>query len=87
MVPRPGTCCAITAARAGIRVTLVNPGMVRSPFFDSLDFAPGAAPENAITVDELANLIWQLLQTSADIVVDELNLTPRVKSIDFRSRD
>ncbi len=84
-----GFCQALRedCARDGLRVSLVNPGMVRSPFFDSLDFAPGAAPENAITVDELANLIWQLLQTSADIVVDELNLSPRVKSIDFGSRD
>ena len=31
-------------ARAGIRVTLVNPGMVQSPFFDELDFRPGPEP-------------------------------------------
>ncbi len=83
-----GFCQALRedCARDGLRVSLVNPGMVRSPFFDSLDFAPGAAPENAITVDELAGLIWQVLQTSTDIVIDEINLSPRVKSIDFGSR-
>lgn len=73
-------------ARDGLRVSLINPGMVRSPFFDGLDFAPGAAPENAITVDEIADMIWQVLQTSTNIVIDEINLSPRIKSIDFGPR-
>jgi short-subunit dehydrogenase len=67
----------------GIRVSLVNPGMVRSPFFDDLDFAPGALAENAIDADDVAIVVEQILQSSADIVIDEVNLTPRVKSIDF----
>ena len=84
-----GFCQALRddCARDGLRVSLVNPGMVRSPFFDHLDFAPGEAPENAITVDALADLVWQILQTPADIVIDEVNLTPRVKSIDFGAKD
>ncbi|MFT5225050.1 MAG: hypothetical protein ACI8XX_000797, partial [Polaribacter sp.] len=32
---------------------------------------------------DVAKLIGQILQTSADIVIDEINLSPRVKSIDF----
>ena len=67
----------------GIRVSLVNPGMVRSPFFDQLDFSPGTAEENAIEVDDVAHLIGQILDSSADIVIDEINLSPRVKSIEF----
>ena len=80
-----GFCFALRddCAADGLRVSLINPGMVRSPFFDQLGFAPGAAAENAITVEDLADLIWQVLNTSADIVVDEINLSPRVKSIDF----
>ena len=34
-------------ASDGIQVSLVNPGMVRSPFFDKLPFAPGKRSENA----------------------------------------
>ena len=67
----------------GIQVSLVNPGMVRSPFFDELSFEPGAAPENAIAVDDVAEIIWQILQSSPDIVIDEVNLSPRIKSINF----
>jgi len=67
----------------GIQVSLINPGMVRSPFFDDLPFAPGAKPENAIAVTDVAQLVWQIMQSSPDIVIDEINLSPRVKSIDF----
>jgi len=60
--------------------------MVRSPFFDDLSFEPGPEPENAITVNDVAALILQILQSSEDIVFDEINLSPRVKSINFGKR-
>jgi short-subunit dehydrogenase len=84
-----GFCQALRedCARDGVRVSLVNPGMVRSPFFDELSFAPGAQPENAIAPEDVAEVVWQILQASRDIVIDEVNLTPRVKSIDFGGRD
>ena len=70
----------------GIQVSLINPGMVRSPFFDDLSFEPGPAPEHAIAVNDVAEIIWQILQSSADIVIDEVNLSPRVKSINFAKK-
>jgi len=80
-----GFCQALRedCAADGIQVSQVNPGMVRSPFFDDLAFAPGALTANAIEVDDVAAVVMQILQSSADIVIDEVNLTPRVKSIDF----
>ena len=38
------------SAAAGIRVTLINPGMVRTDFFDQLDFEPGEDLAHAIVV-------------------------------------
>ena len=70
-------------ASDGIQVSLVNPGMVRSPFFDRLPFAPGARPENAIEVGDVAAIVCQILQASPQIVIDEVNLSPRIKSVDF----
>ncbi len=67
----------------GIQVSLVNPGMVRSPFFDELSFEPGPESENAIAVTDVAEVVWQIMQSSRDIVIDEVNLSPRVKSINF----
>jgi 3-hydroxy acid dehydrogenase/malonic semialdehyde reductase len=80
-----GFCQALRedCAKDGIGVSLVNPGMVRSPFFDEQSFAPASQPENAIETEDVAKLICQILQTSTDIVIDEINLSPRLKSIDF----
>jgi len=68
----------------GIGVSIINPGMVRSPFFDGLTFAPAAKSENAISVDDIARVILQILHSSPDIVFDEINLSPRVKSLNFK---
>jgi short-subunit dehydrogenase len=73
-------------ASDGIPVSLVNPGMVRSPFFDKLSFRPGAQPENAIDVEDVAEVVEQILRANSNIVIDEVNLSPRIKSIDFSSR-
>ncbi|RLA04010.1 MAG: short-chain dehydrogenase, partial [Gammaproteobacteria bacterium] len=35
-------------ASSGVRVSIVNPGMVKTAFFDELDFQPGDAPDNYI---------------------------------------
>jgi len=80
-----GFCQALRddCAADGIKVCLINPGMVRSAFFDKLAFAPAAKPENAIEVVDVAKVVWQVLQSSPDIVFDEINMSPRVKSIDF----
>lgn len=83
-----GFCQALRddVASDGIHVSLVNPGMVRSPFFDKLGFAPGAQPENAIEVGDVADAVLYLLQSSRNIVIDEINLSARVKSIDFKPK-
>ena len=80
-----GFCLSLRddCASDGIQVSLINPGMVRSSFFDKLNFAPGAQPENAIEVSDVAEIVLQILQSSDHIVIDEVNLSPRVKSINF----
>lgn len=84
-----GFCLALRedCASDGIQVSLVNPGMVRSPFFDELPFAPGAAAENAIEVTDVAEVVAQILNTSPHIVIDEINLSPRIKSINFSNKN
>lgn len=67
----------------GINVTLINPGMVRTAFFDEQAFAPGQHSSNAITTGDIASTVLHVLSSNPDIVFDEINLTPRNKSIDF----
>ena len=73
-------------ARAGIRVTLVNPGMVQSPFFDGLDFRPGPEPDNYILPEDIAEVIVQALTARDGTVLDEINLSPQKKVIEFGAR-
>lgn len=70
-------------AASGVRVGIVNPGMVRTGFFDELDFGPGDAPENAIAPEDVAELIVAMLNAPPGTVVDEVNLSPQKKVIRF----
>jgi short-subunit dehydrogenase len=70
-------------ASDNIQVSLINPGMVRSPFFDKLSFAPADSRENAITTEQVAELVYFILNSDDNIVFDEIELSPRVKSINF----
>lgn len=83
-----GFCLALRedCGSDGIQVSLINPGMVRSPFFDDQTFAPGDAPENAISTNDIASVVMQILQSNPNIVIDEINVSPRVKSINFTRR-
>ena len=74
-------------ARAGVRVTVVNPGMVQSPFFDELDFRPGPAPDNYILPADVAEVIVQALTARDGTVLDEINLSPQKKVIEFGARE
>ncbi|MCP4490813.1 MAG: SDR family oxidoreductase [Gammaproteobacteria bacterium] len=82
-----GFCQALRedCASDGIQVSLINPGMVRSPFFDNLSFAPASLPENAIEPAQVAELVDFILASNNNIVFDDVQLTPRLKSIDFSS--
>jgi short-subunit dehydrogenase len=67
----------------GVRVCLINPGLVRSPFFDSLNFKPGEAKNNAIEPRDVAKIVLEVIKTRKGTIVDEINLSPASKSIIF----
>ena len=66
-----------------IRVTLINPGMVRTAFFDELKFRPGDDDDNAIEAKDIANVVVNILSMRSGTVIDEINLTPQKKVIIF----
>ena len=69
--------------QSGVRVTLVNPGMVRTPFFDKLQFRPGEADCNAISPELIADTVAFLMTMDDCAVVDEINLSPQKHVIEF----
>ena len=71
---------------SGLRVCLINPGMVRSAFFNDLDFEPGDSPENAIEPEDIAKVIVETVGARRGTVIDEINLSPASKVIHFKTR-
>ena len=71
---------------SGLRVCLINPGMVRSAFFNDLDFEPGNSPENAIEPEDIAKVIVETVGARKGTVIDEVNLSPASKVIHFKTR-
>ena len=74
------------SAAAGIRVTLINPGMVRTGFFDQLAFEPGEDLAHAIVPEDIAVAVKMVLSARAETVFDEINLSPLKKVVRRKHR-
>ena len=71
-------------AHKNVRVSIINPGMVRTNFFENLDFEPGIDKDNAISVNDISSSVAYILNMSRNTVVDEINLSPSKKAIKFK---
>ena len=69
---------------SGVGVSVINPGLVRTPFFDNLDFEPGDRENNAIAPEDIAKIVLELLGTRSGTIIDEINLSPGSHSINFK---
>ena len=67
------------AQTAGMAVTIIQPGLVSTPFFDDLSFAPGDANGNAIQVEDLVAMINMVVAMVNHCVVEELICQPLKK--------
>ena len=71
-------------ANNNIRVSIINPGMVRTDFFENLNFEPGDSEENAISLRDISSTVTYILGLSRNSIVDEINLSPLKKAIKFK---
>ena len=62
------------ANKASIRATIINPGMVRTNFFENLNFEPGNNEQNVISVKDISSTVAYILSLSRNTIVDEINL-------------
>lgn len=63
-------------SKCNVRVSLVNPGMVNSPFFDELSFKPGDNEDNYLLPDVVSETLMYTLHTPQTVCFDEINVTP-----------
>lgn len=70
--------------KTGVRVSLINPGMVDTAFFETLQFNPGRQPEQALQAGDVAETVSFILNANPHCAVDEINLSPLNKVIEFK---
>ncbi|MEM8996521.1 MAG: SDR family NAD(P)-dependent oxidoreductase [Acidobacteriota bacterium] len=73
-------------ATAGLRISTVHPGPVRTDFFAGLEVEPGPEPEHALDPEDVARAVCDVLELPASAVVDEVVLSPRVAQVRRRKR-
>ena len=71
------------AQNRGVKIMIVHPGMVRTDFFQELFFAPGDDPANAVTPEEVADVIELMLTSQGAAVLDEVVINPQKKVVKF----
>jgi short-subunit dehydrogenase len=70
--------------KSNVRVCLINPGMVKTAFFESLTFEPGDHDSNSISPEDVSTAVSYVLESRYQIVIDEINLSPLNKVVKFK---
>jgi len=70
--------------KSKVRVCLINPGMVKTAFFEQLSFEPGDEDSHFIKPEDVAEAVSYVLNSRAHIVIDEINLSPLNKVVKFK---
>jgi len=71
-------------SKSNVRVCLINPGMVKTPFFDELAFEPGDNAGHYLLPEDVAEAVSYVLNSRAQMVIDEINLNPLNKVVKFK---
>lgn len=64
-------------ASANCHVGIVQPGSVRTSFFDDLSFEPGPEEAHALDAEDVAEAVKSMLTSSDRAVINELQVRPR----------
>ncbi len=67
--------------KSQIRVSLINPGAVKTPFFDTLHFKPKEGELHACQAEEIAKIILHQVKAPTGMVFEEINVAPLQKHI------
>ncbi len=64
-------------AASNVRVSVINPGMVATPFFDDLDFKPGSSRDNYLEAADIASTVKLMLELPRGSIIEQVNLSPQ----------
>ena len=68
-----------------IAISLINPAMIKSNFYDKQKFTHGDAKENYINTSDIAQIIDLIIKLDNNLNLDEINLTNMQKLIKFKN--
>lgn len=71
-------------ANSSVRVSLINPGMVKTEFFQDLKFEPGEHFSHSLTATDVAGAVFFIINARQGTIIDEINLSPANKVIHFK---
>lgn len=63
-------------SKSGVAVSIINPGMVKTAFFEQLTFTHGGEEENYLLPEDVADAIALIVNARNSSVLDEINLSP-----------
>jgi NADP-dependent 3-hydroxy acid dehydrogenase YdfG len=72
----------LECASTNVRISMIQPGMVRTPFFDSLSFKPQAGSMHALSPNAVASAVQMVLSAHPETIFDEILLTPQKRAIE-----
>ena len=76
----------IETSSNNIKVTQINPGMVKTPFYNNLKISPGTEYDEFIEPNDISDVIIDVLKMRTGTVIDEINLTSQKKIIKFKRK-
>ncbi len=75
----------LECAPSSVRVATIQPGMVRTPFFETLAFEPQEGKMHAIDPQEIARTVELILASPPETVFDEIVLSPQKHAVKKKS--
>ncbi len=70
-----------------IKVTQINPGIVKTPFYNNLKISPGKEHDEFIEPNDISDVIIDVLKTRKGTVIDEINLTSQKQTVTFKRKN
>ena len=70
-----------------IKVTQINPGIVKTSFYNNLKISPGTEHDEFIEPNDVSDIIIDVLKMRKGTVIDEINLTSQKQIITFKRKN